>query len=232
MIESFCVCRQGKVRAVNQDRAGCFSVDNWCLGFVADGMGGHFGGERASETVAKACAEWWEAFVNAPQRPGFLQCLEQLREVLRQCHKEIAEIAPPQEVCGTTLVLLWIAKDEYALFSAGDSRCYSVARRFGFAQKPIQLTHDDVSEDPRFAGKLTRALGPGICSFSLKTGKAAHGTVFVLCSDGIYKACPAFLEELRRLGSKSPLSDTADRVTAQVEDNGAPDNYSLVLLRV
>ena len=232
MIENFYICRQGKVRSSNQDRAGCFSIDNWCLGFVADGMGGHYGGGQASEIVAQACARWWNSFVASPQRPGFLQSQEQLRGLLHHCHEEIAKIAPPQTVCGTTAVLLWIAGSEYALFSVGDSRCYIVTRRLGFSQRPIQLTHDDVSTEPHLAGKLTRALGPGTCSLSLRTGTIHPKTVFALCSDGIYKACPEFFGELKKITPQRSLMDTADKIAAQVDANGAPDNYSLVLLRI
>lgn len=232
MIDSYDVCRPGRVRPVNQDRAGCFTWGDWCLGFVADGMGGHYGGEQASEIVAQACSQWWDSFLNAPQRPSFLQSVEQLRRLLYQCHEKIAEITPPHTACGTTAVLLWVCGREYALFSVGDSRCYKVAYRFGLAQKPVQLTHDDVSGEPHLAGKLTRALGPGTCAFSLKTGQVRCGTVFALCSDGIYKACPGLMQELRRISGKIPLERAADRITAQVDEYGAPDNYSLVLLRV
>lgn len=232
MMEHVCICRTGQVRSVNQDRADCFSLEKWSLAFVADGMGGHFGGEQASETVAQACAGWWDSFVNADQRPGFLQSVEQVRGLLRRCHEDIAAIVPPGTVCGTTAVLLWIAGDEYALFSVGDSRCYAVTRRFGFAQTPVQLTHDDVSAEPQFAGKLFRALGPGVCTFSLKTGAARPGMVFALCSDGVYKSCPGLLRELKRIAPKGPLESAAARITAQVDGSGAPDNYSLVLLRV
>lgn len=232
MIATHCVCRTGKVRSVNQDRAGCFSLEDRCLAFVADGMGGHFEGERASEIVARACARWWENFVKAPQRPAFLQSMEQLRELLARCHEEIKEVTPTGAICGTTAVLLWISGAEYALFSVGDSRCYAVTRRFGLTQKPVQLTHDDVSSEPRQAGKLLRALGPGACALSLRTGPARRGTVFALCSDGVYKFCPDLSKQLRGLPPSKRLEDTAGRVTAQVEENGAADNYSLVLVRV
>ncbi len=231
MIECFCVCRRGQIRPTNQDRAGCFSADDWCLGYVADGMGGHYNGEQASEIVSQACTRWWEDFLHSPQRPGFLQSVERLRCMLCQCHEDIAKTTPPNAICGTTVVLLWISGDEYALFSVGDSRCYEVTRRFGFIQNHIQLTHDDVSQEPHLAGKLIRALGPGTCELSLRTGTVVHGAVFALCSDGIYKAYPAFPMELRRLTPKSSLEQAADRIASQVEANGAPDNYSLVLLR-
>lgn len=180
MMEGCCICRIGKSRSVNQDRAGWFSLEDWGLAFVADGMGGHFAGERASEIVAQACSQWWETFINAPQRPGFLQAVEQLRGLLFQCHEKIKTITPLNEICGTTVVLLWISGTEYALFSVGDSRCYAVTRHFGFTQKPVQLTIDDVAVEPPLAGKLLRALGPGVCILSHRTGTVGRGMVFAL----------------------------------------------------
>lgn len=235
MIEQCCICRTGQVREVNQDRAGCFSTEEWCLAYVADGMGGHFAGERASEVVSRACSRWWDGFCASAQRPGFLQSVEQLRRLLYQCHDEIAGISPPDEVCGTTAVLLWISNGEYALFSVGDSRCYIISKRLGRPGTVLQLTHDDVynaPEKPQLIGKLTRALGPGSCSFSMQTGQVQPGTAFALCSDGVYKFCPKLQQELKRLTRRGALSEAAGQIVTAVDGHGAPDNYSLVLLRV
>lgn len=230
MSESYVICRKGQ-RPLNQDRAGCFTASKWHLGFVADGMGGHRAGEQASEIVARACSRWWDDFSDAQQRPGFLQGTEQLRGLLEQCHREIGKLFPSDVICGTTAVLLWIVGREYAIFSVGDSRCYEVSPCLGgLSGRAVQLTHDDVSEQSK--GKLLRALGPGQCSFSLRTGQARRGAVFALCSDGIYKFCPDIVQELKYLTGKRHLKTTAEQIAAQVEGAGAPDNYSLLLLRI
>jgi len=230
MSESYVICRKGR-RALNQDRAGCFTAGKWHLGYVADGMGGHHAGEQASELVAQACARWWGGFLDTQQRPGFLQGVEQLRGLLERCHREIGELFPPDVICGTTAVLLWVAGKEYAVFSVGDSRCYEVLPRFGgLFGRAVQLTYDDVSEQSK--GKLLRALGPGPCSFSLRTGQTRKGAVFALCSDGVYKFSPSLLQEFKHLTEKRPLQTAGERIAAQVEGAGAPDNYSLLLLRI
>lgn len=41
MLESYCICEKGKGRAVNQDSAGTFSLEDRGMFVVADGMGGH-----------------------------------------------------------------------------------------------------------------------------------------------------------------------------------------------
>lgn len=236
MPTSCCICRQGQVRAVNQDRAGCFSIDHWGLYLVADGMGGHYAGERASESILKACSDWWEVFLAIDQRPNFMQSVGQLRELLQKCHEEIAASTPPNQLCGTTVVLLWLSGGEYALFSIGDSRCYLVPpRRFGLLGNPRQITADDVSREPHTAGKLLRALGVGpACEFSMQSGWIQRGMTFALCSDGIYKACPEeeLFQNLRKAAKGGSLKDTAERIADCVETNGAPDNYSLILVRI
>lgn len=231
MLRSYCICRCGKVRGINQDRAGGFTAGQWTLAFVADGMGGHLAGECASETVAQACTQWWNHFINLPQRPEFLQSVEELRALLGQCHGKIAQIVPSGEICGTTLVLLWISGNDYAVFSVGDSRCYAIYRRLLFPGMPVQLTCDDVFRDQRHAGKLMRALGPGSGEFSLQTGSIQTGMAFALCSDGVYKFCPELLQLLKKLPAHKKPGDLAKQIAEQVENNGSPDNYSLVLIQ-
>lgn len=240
MLNSICICQTGKVRASNQDRAGHFSKGNCGLYVVADGMGGHYAGEKASETVLSDLRQWWDRFLNASQRPGFLQGIEQLKRVIEQCHQKISSLAPPGQICGTTLVLLWILHSDYALFSVGDSRCYQISRQWRFPSKVVQLTQDDVANPngfhgPQNEGKLLRALGAGRkCSFSLQTGLVQPHTVFALCSDGVYKECPKRVWErvLKQSILGAGLEKMGSEIIQEVERNGARDNYSLILVSV
>ena len=236
-VKNCTICRQGLVRPENQDRAGCFfstAEGAACaLAYVADGMGGHYGGAQASAAAAKFCAQWWDAWLHAPQRPAFLQCVDQLRTMLLRCHEAIRRDTPQGQICGTTIVLLFVSGGEYALFSAGDSRCYKVTRPFGLLPgQPEQLTHDDLSTLPGQQGRLTQALGPGVCVPNLYTGQLRQKTGFALCSDGVYKFCPNFQALIQPLPTAKDLKSLAEHIAAQTEAAGAPDNYSLVLLQV
>lgn len=239
MLESYCICEKGSVRAVNQDSAGKFLLDDKGLFVVADGMGGHFGGEQASRIILAEMAKWWEGCLRTNGLPDFQQSIQQLRQRLQYCHRQIGPLAPPGQICGTTVVLLWICGHDYAVFSIGDSRCYLMSKKGPFVGKLAQLTHDDVAgtNGPgglSNAGKLLRALGPGPeCVITLQTGHVPSHTVFALCTDGIHKYCPQndFASILKRAVRGEALPVVGKKIVSLAEDNATQDNYSLVLVR-
>ena len=237
---SISMCLQGRRREINQDRAGQFSVGDYGLYMVADGMGGHFEGDRASQTVLSALSAWWEQFLTAPQRPGFYQGAEQLRQLIKECNHIIRIITPTGRLCGTTAVVLWVREEEYALLSVGDSRCYQAVRRWPAPIRIRQLTHDDVAgpDGPggkRNAGKLLHALGAEEdCPLVMQMGRAAKGTVFLLCTDGVYKPCreKIFAEALKKAVAGESLQVAGETIMESVAQAGAADDHSLVLVRI
>lgn len=48
MLQGGVLCKTGLKRKVNQDRAGMLADGDTCLCYIADGMGGHYAGEKAS----------------------------------------------------------------------------------------------------------------------------------------------------------------------------------------
>ena len=206
---------------------------------VADGMGGHFGGEQASRIVLEELAAWWNGRLRAGGLPDFQGGTRQLYAVLQRCHRRIGPLAPQGQICGTTVVLLWICGQDYAVFSIGDSRCYLMKKKGLFIRGPVQLTHDDVAGPdgpggPANAGKLLRALGPGPhCVITVQTGQVPPHAVFALCTDGIHKYClpDDFAAALRRVVRGEALAAAGEKIASLAEVNGTQDNYSLVLVR-
>lgn len=154
----------------NQDRAGGWTAGDCGLFFVADGIGGHYSGETASQAIADALAAWWDngrhLFQTAVQ--------QQLQLLIQDCHTQILQSTPAGQQCGSTLVLLWLNGGAYTLLWAGDSRCYRTRRQL-FRGKTQQLTVDDVvpASAPFAAdrGKLRQAVGVGNCLLSMRSGE-------------------------------------------------------------
>lgn len=233
-LQSFKICSAGLIRTVNQDRAANLTNGDCGLFLVADGMGGHYAGEIASKALLNSYSDWWIQTASRVQSDDLQSLATQLKRVLIDCNRRIYESTPPDQICGSTLVLLFIQKGTYVLLSVGDSRCYQVSTR-GVLPQVRQLTRDDIRTDKANYGKLTQAVGSRPeCTCFLEMGRVPLGTIFALCSDGIYKYCEGLFWSRSLIGAflSGNLAKTASRISQYVQENGAGDNYSLVLVRV
>lgn len=238
VLHNAAVCQRGQVRSVNQDAILCLSKGDEGLYLVADGMGDGYHGERASALIRQAYQEWWVERRATSVPSSFVDALDELQSVLISCSESIARITPPGMICGSTIVLLWSKQESYAILSIGDSRAYSLRLRWSKVDL-FRLTSDDVAraEDGwpvKELGRLTRYVGgTERHRGALRTGIWASGEIILLCSDGIYKACPeSFWGKL--LGPalrQKNLEWAVRRLSNQVFQMGAQDNFSLVLVR-
>lgn len=239
---------KGMRDGMNQDVMGMFCGDGQGLFLVSDGMGGHSEGERASKEVWECCRQWWEENCRKQEKREIFQVVEELKDVLALASRKIWDETGQREVCGATVVLLWIQQQKYALIWSGDSRCYKAEH--GFWKTGIrQMTIDDVWENQRELvaglskeeiqshrswGKLVRAAGVNknfVCT--IQTGTLKQTTLFALCSDGVYKyAGPGHLEEIvKRAAKTGDLKKALKEIRNRVYQNQAPDNLSCVLVR-
>lgn len=210
-----------------------------CLCYVADGMGGHYAGEKASDLIARTLTDWWDSCHKAARQMPLPELAEHFKALLDGCAEELSRQIPKGEYCGSTIVLLWINDGHYLLVTAGDSRCYLLQQKL-LRQDFLQLSSDDVyhargPEDAALEGKLTNCIGSqDRASYSVQTGTAERRSLFALCSDGTYRYCPltslqAELGDVLRTGD---LKTTLDNVNAIICSHGAPDNYSLVVVQL
>lgn len=231
----------------NQDGLFCAAREETGIFIVADGMGGHQDGAKASSAIVKKVSKWWEQYLALSSSPGFFGGVEELKAIFSQANQEIYSGTKKGEVCGSTLVALWLDHGAWAVFSCGDSRCYQV--RGGWLKKEFcQLTSDDVwenqqqmvaglSEDQikenKNYGRLVRAVGvqPNF-QCSVQSDQCREETLFLLCSDGIYKYCPE--EYLKKQAFEAirnkDLDGAAEKIRKQVLENGAGDNLSLMMI--
>lgn len=242
-------CETGLARQENQDTVFCGTDSTAGLFLVADGMGGHQDGARASQTIREKASEWWKHYEYSIERPDFWEAVQELKETFSRANKEIYFHTEAGTICGSTLVALWLDKDGWAVFSCGDSRCYHT-RSGILGNRFVQLTTDDVwenqpgniqgmtrqqIEDNENFGFLAKAVGVRKeFPCSIQSGSCKGKNLFLLCSDGIYKYCPE--EALKKfsfstLRSKR-LAPMSQGIWEQVIQNGAGDNLSLVLVMV
>jgi len=212
---------------------------------VADGMGGHAAGDVAS---ALALATLAAAFPGPPSpRIRATALARRLAAAVAEAHAALviqARERPAQFGMGTTLTALatLVAEPASVVAHVGDSRAYRL--RHG---KLLQLTHDHTwvqaqvddgiltplqAASHPYRNVLARVLGgggePGPAD--VVTADCEPGDLFLLCTDGLSGVLePADLEASLR--PDLPLASLADRLTEATLLRGAPDNFTLVLLR-
>jgi serine/threonine protein phosphatase Stp1 len=204
---------------------------------VADGMGGHDAGDVASAKVA-------EALLGLPIVYGLDPLVESAVGALRKVNGELIELAGTTDIersIGSTVVGLAIAGQEFRCFWAGDSRAYrlrdgqimQLTRDHSLVQSLVDagmLDPADAENHPN-ANVITRAVGVGP-ELNVETmgGEVKTGDLFVLSSDGLTRLVTDG-EIASELGSGS-MDDAADRLIEMVLARGAPDNATLVMVKV
>ena len=232
---SWATTHPGAKRSVNQDAF----VDRADLGVwaVADGAGGHQGGEIASGMLRQA--------LNG--LPGSLQAADLLirvRQVVANTHeslRRLAEARGPSVMMASTVVALIVRDSHYACLWAGDSRAYLLRKG-----RMHQITHDhslvqelmdtgaitaaEADSHPH-ANIITRAVGAEDPVVLDKiTDAVRNGDRFLLCSDGLTKTLTE-TEIARLLADDSGAGPTQALIAAAVAQN-ASDNVTAVAVDV
>ena len=230
-IESWARTHEGRVRDHNED--------SYCArepqGFwaVADGMGGHEGGEWASATLVGKL----EA-IDLPRDFERAQAL--VDEAIRDANLVILrEAQRRRKQMGSTVVTLLVQDRRYAVLWVGDSRAYvlrdgalvQLSRDHSQVQDMVErgiMRPEDAVGHP-MAHILSRAVGvTEQVEVDRTTGEVQPGDVFLLCSDGLH----GYVEErdiARLLGRGSPEQASQELVELTLR-NGAPDNVTVVAI--
>lgn len=219
----------GKVRASNQDS--CLAKDN--VFAVADGMGGHKGGETASALAVQVLKN-----LLCGRQPE-LRLLETAVAAANRRIRETGLENPDLEGMGTTLSLLWGSEAELWIAHVGDSRIY---RMRGGELEQLTEDHSMVGEmlrnkllTPEQARKhpyrniITRAVGvDAVLTADIYPVDVQPGDLFLICSDGLSNMIEddALLEILT---AAENTDAAADRLLQTALDNGGTDNVTLVL---
>jgi serine/threonine-protein phosphatase Stp1 len=204
---------------------------------VADGMGGHESGEVASSMVVDALEE---AVTEIELGPA----LRQAEEALQTANSAMVGmmLGERNRKMGSTAVGLIIADDgRYVCFWVGDSRLYRVRERqisqitrdHSLVQKLIDnnlLSPEDAATHPD-ANVITRAVGADrMLEIDHVVDIARPSDIFILASDGLTR-CVEDNEICHAVITANP-NQACDDLVEMVLARGAPDNVTLIIVRV
>lgn len=241
------ICEPGLVRKDNQDACFTYISNSISVFCVADGMGGHANGKRASTSIVNGIGDWIDGFYIGKYESEFLSILDDFEKKMAEVNQQLFAVYNCGQICGSTLVALIIYNDYYAVFSMGDSHIYR-QRGFGFSllmrddtwqnsdQVPSGLSAEEIRRHSNY-DKLMRALGTQESFVPHRlTDKLKSRDAFLLCSDGIYKYCDTKLLKKICSGrvwkSDDLLEERMQLLRASVIDKGAPDNLTAILISV
>lgn len=222
----------GLIRQLNEDSILILPEDR--IWVVSDGMGGHAGGDFASQTVVDCIAM-------LPDLPDAGDRMRALRGAIQRAHALIrAESAARGGVTiGATVVALMVADGHFVAFWAGDSRLYRLRGGeielltfdhsiVGTLVAEGSLTWDEADLHPQ-SNAITRAVGVGEdLDLDKVHGAVEPGDRFLLCSDGLTKY--AGFPTLREVLASTPLETVADRLVNLALSGGGADNVSVIVV--
>jgi protein phosphatase len=226
----------GRQRSNNQDFCGAAIVPGGeRLWIVADGMGGHAGGETASRVAVEAATASFVA--------GCGSLPERLRESIAAANRAVIETARGDRALtgmGTTAVALALG-DGACVANVGDSRAYRLRRG-----RIEQLTRDHsvvaelvrqgaISEEealihPR-RHEVLRSLGfEEELEIDVDPLDVAPGDVLLLCTDGLTGVVDD--AEIAALCGKRPQREAARALVDAANARGGPDNVTVQVIRL
>jgi protein phosphatase len=204
---------------------------------VADGMGGHKGGELASQLAVKAIEDAFATgtFEGKPHDDLAPEASELARamQMANATIYETAQAKPELEGMGTTLCCARFSPTKRRLHigHVGDSRCYRL-RNGVFKQLTADHTMADLGMTGPESGNLSRAVGIwAAVPIDVIVAAPSPNDVYLLCSDGLTK----MLEDTRIahvLRTEEDAKAAVERLIFFANAKGGKDNITVILVRV
>lgn len=219
---------------------------------VADGMGGHAAGRRASTVAVDEAVNYmvdrmkWHALNTGTDQQSETQGLDaDLTRALRCCQQRIqleASCNPDRRGMGTTLTIGIIDWPTLHVVHVGDSRCYlyrdgdlkQLTSDHTVAQAFVEAGHlsKAAGEKSRLSNALWNVVGgsskelePEVCRIELTAGDAV-----LLCTDGLTKHLDDV--EIESVFQQQPrVSDACEELVRRANQAGGSDNVTVAIAR-
>ncbi len=218
---------------------------------LCDGMGGHAGGEVASDLAVKTLLQYFQTHWQ-PHQP--IPNEQSIREAIRLTNQAIYDLNQQDARSGvgrmgTTLVLVLLYNTQIAIAHVGDSRLYSLSRKQGLSQ--MTLDHEvgqreilrgvepEIAYARPDAYQLTQALGPRDENYvnpDVQFFDLNEDTLLLLVSDGV--SDNALLEEHWQthleplLTSGNSLQRGVSELIDLANQYNGHDNITAVMIRL
>lgn len=248
LIKSFGHSDVGRRREKNEDSF--LFDDELNLYVVADGMGGHVGGDFASQLAVRTMRETIRALEEDPEatlpdsgiavRPGEYQAY--LRYAIRLSSERIYEKAngdPALHGMGTTTVALLLRDGKAYVANVGDSRVYrirgskieQITKDHSLVGEQIRagiLTEDD-ARGHRLKNIITRSVGfQEEVDVDIDIRVVRDGDRFLLCSDGLSNMLED--SEIGDIVSTNNPENGCRRLIDVANERGGDDNITVVIV--
>lgn len=184
---------------------------------VCDGMGGHFGGEIASQTVCDVFSAYWQEHAEVKDSS------EKIEDATAAASEAI-DLKSGSSQMGTTLVMASVEGSKAHIAHAGDSRCYIIDIKGNVKYRTI----DHVDQ-----GYITNSFFTGMSQDARPVVKAVELEPLdriLLCSDGLYNAID---DEtlLHTLHCARDVRQVMNKFIA-ICRQAATDNYSAIIVEM
>lgn len=228
------ISRRGAVRPNNEDRFFCDPSAGILV--VADGIGGHVGGEIASELAVDtviASGELWQSCQETAVAEAFAAANA---AILARIENE-----PSLSGMGTTLTLVKIQGSRLIIGHIGDSRAYLLRNGelvclttdhsiSGQLQKAGEISDREAMVHPQ-RHILTRALGSAEAQWEIMRQPGLPGDKIMLCTDGLSDLLTK--EEIfAELAEDKTIEEQASHLVDMAYEKGAPDNVTVVIAKI
>ncbi len=241
----------GQIRKRNEDSLEL--LPELCLVIVADGMGGHPGGDVASRTAAKEAGRFLSTRLPLETGGDVELAMSQLAETMEAAvlaaHQAVrlrGEADPDLSRMGTTLTAMAVdpLTGAFGIGHVGDSRTYRL-RQSDF----LQITRDDTWVQDRleneditveqakrhpFGHLLTQCVGlEDAPEPRVVTGRVEIGDTYLVCTDGLVGMLEdeSIVELLLDAADEDPKT-AIQRLVDAANESGGHDNVTAALVRV
>lgn len=218
--------------------------DDLCMAVLADGMGGHNAGEKASLIAVEQVFKAINAVLPQTEPSSALHYIDIVRNAVVIANTEIHTHSLSHPECagmGTTLVMTIILENKLVFANVGDSRLYrlrdkkleQISSDHSLVQELVDNGYLSVEEAKLSVSKnlITRALGisPDV-DVDVQQLELQDNDLYLLCSDGLSDLVNDEVIYESLLETCDDLQQASTALINLANLNGGTDNISVILV--